>query len=354
MRPLRVLFLANDGSSVGHVMRCAAVARALGRTAEERRVPLRCLLVTTSEARRVLDGMGALVVSLPSPGRATGLGWDEADRRRVVQGALEGLVDSFAPDVLVADTFPAGAQLEAASVLHRIPRRLLIRRRIRAERARDPVATTGLELYQRILVPADPDADAAAVGTAVPPITFVDGPPVMDPEAARRALGLRAGPWALITCGGAGDRDNTVSLDDIAQQVREHGVFRPVIGPGVFPPKNRVPAIDRELTPRLECVPLQPYLNAFDLVIGAAGYNLAHEVAISARPMILFGLSRSYDDQMDRVRRFAEAGLAVGWDGRQGIGEALDRAQNFRPPGLAGGGAQVVARHILDLAGEAA
>src|SRR6187402_759881 len=111
MRPLRVLFVANDGMSTGHVVRMLALARELGRRA----VPTQRVLATTSRAHALLSTRDApAVVQLPAPVRARDAGLDDATRRRLVRGALDGVLASFAPDLVVVDTFPTGPHGELA------------------------------------------------------------------------------------------------------------------------------------------------------------------------------------------------------------------------------------------------
>src|SRR5690349_7949907 len=116
--PLRVLLLANDGASVGHVTRALAVARALHRVAAAAGVEARTLLATTSRADRLLAWSGVPAVRLPAPGTP---GLAETERRELVTRTLEGVADGFRPDVLVVDTFPSGPQMEAWPLLESAP-----------------------------------------------------------------------------------------------------------------------------------------------------------------------------------------------------------------------------------------
>ncbi len=102
----------------------------------------------------------------------------------------------------------------------------------------------------------------------------------------------------------------------------------------------------------VEETPLQPLLAAFDGAVAPAGYNLAHEVAKAGVPLVLFAMSRPFDDQAGRAARFEAAGLgrvlasaddacvaaAVAW---------MERAPR---PSIAAGGADRAADALLDLA----
>jgi len=58
MRPLRVLFFANDGLGAGHLARTLAIARALRRKVK----PMELMLATTSEADALLRTVGSVAI----------------------------------------------------------------------------------------------------------------------------------------------------------------------------------------------------------------------------------------------------------------------------------------------------
>jgi predicted glycosyltransferase len=342
-RALKVLFLAFDGTSAGHVTRALAIAGALSVEGPPRGIAVRPLLATSSRAEALLAFAGVPAIRLPPLAESLGAGFGDGDRRRLAAGVLEGIAEGFAPDVLVADTFPSGPDLEAAGLIDRVPLRVLVRRTIRPERAADAAARAGLERYDLIVLPGDPGPSepgpAGLRSVRVPPITIVPAGGMAGREEARRALGIPEGRVALVACGGGGDPEAAGIVAAVAENLREDGRFAPFVATG--PLARGVPNPP---------VPLARWLRAFDAAVLAAGYNSAHEAAAAGLPLALFARPRRFDDQAARARRFEAAGLAVRLPSLDAVAirRALDDLPSPRP--LQADGARAVARAVLDLA----
>ena len=321
MRPLRVLLVANDGLSAGHLVRTIAVARALSRRGPQRGIAVQLLLATTSEADALLVAEPITVVRLPAPLAARRAGLSDRDRRRIVRGALEGIAQAFAPDLLVVDTFPSGPHGETAGLCVGTAKRVLLRRSVPRERAGDPLLMDGLADYDLAIVAADPFAEEGLTM----PIPFVGVPPITIGEAegakaraeARALLGLPPdGRVVLITSGGGGDPEARQHATTIAGAIRRvapdviavhaHGPLAPRGDTAPSPTMPRIGGIRS-----IHAAPLQPLLAAFDGAFSAAGYNTAHELAKAGVPAALFAEPRPFDDQAARAARFAAASLAV-------------------------------------------
>jgi UDP-N-acetylglucosamine--N-acetylmuramyl-(pentapeptide) pyrophosphoryl-undecaprenol N-acetylglucosamine transferase len=342
LRDARILLLANDGLSAGHVVRATAIARALVQQGA------RPLLATSSDAVALAETMGIPSVRLPSRAATELSGWPEAERTAVLSGILGGVVDGFSPDALVADTFPAGPHFEYMPILRRVRCRVLVRRAIRAERESSPEARACLELYGRVIAADDPGAIAHQPGPVeavrVGPITLLGRSELLSRKEARKELGLLTGRHALLAFGGGADHAALDRLRRTAAWVREAG-FTPVVALG---PLFTAPADAGCLC--IRALPLQRYLAAFDLAIASAGYNTSHELARSGVRAVLFGNPRAFDDQTDRARRFERAGLAIALARftARGLAEAIRRAEALDRPALAGNGAATAARVILE------
>lgn len=330
-RPLRTLFIANDGLSVGHVTRAIAIATALRAVATERDLEVQTLLATTSEADSLLTARDTLaVVRLPAPVRARAANLSDVERRRVTRAVLEALVRAQAPDVLVVDTFPSGPHEELAGIASRAwdgdLRRVLVRRSM-ARMTRDAdLVTAGLDVYDRVLVADDPsphDRSGDPKVLRVPPITLTEANDArLSRVEARRDLGLPAdGRAVLVMAGGGGDADARERACTIARAIAERDSTIVALALG---PLSRVrPCLDRvHLIDRAEIAPL---LAAFDGVFAPAGYNTAHELAKARIPAALYAQSRPFDDQRERAERFAAAGFAVALgDDTSDIARALE------------------------------
>lgn len=288
-RAPRTLFVANDGFSTGHVVRTLAIAQ---------HVEGSKLLVTTSEADALLGGIAT--VRLPAPVRARESGLTDPERRRIARAAIEAIVDAFAPDLLVVDTFPSGPHGELAGI--KGVKRVLVRRAVPDPQA--DLMTTGLGDYAAVIV-----ADDAGATSTLPVRTIrvpaIVGSAALSREEARRALGIEGRSW-LVTAGGGGDADASAQVRALAAEVARGTGDRVVLALG---PLDHAPA-ELEGVTVLRTAPLGPYLRAFDGAIAAAGYNTAHELGAAGVPAALFALPRPFDDQAARARRLAELGVA--------------------------------------------
>lgn len=316
------------------------------------------LLATTSEADALLAREAIAVVRLPAPGAARRAGFSDAERRRLVRGAIEGVVRSFGPDLVVADTFPSGPHGELASLGRGPAKRALVRRSVPAARANDDVLTAGLADHDLAIVADDPvahDGEAALPIPAlrVPPITLAEAGEALPREEARAALGLPAGARAvLVATGGGGDADGTARARAIARAIARVAPEVVVVladGPLATTADDGAPGARV-----VRVAPLQPVLAAFDGAFAAAGYNTAHELAKARVPAALFALPRPFDDQAGRAARFAARSLAVPFDLDvdaidDRVRGALAWMAGARVPGVEPGGADRAAEILLDL-----
>jgi UDP-N-acetylglucosamine--N-acetylmuramyl-(pentapeptide) pyrophosphoryl-undecaprenol N-acetylglucosamine transferase len=340
----RILFVANDGLGAGHVARAAAVILALRAQLAGRGVPAAVFLATTSEADALLRATEISALRLPSTAAARRQGLPISAYRRLSRGVLQGLLEGFAPELLVVDTFPAGPHLELEPIVAQVPLRALIQRSVTEESARRPEMTTARGLYHLTIAPADPTPLAPLWRgmKGIPPITLPV--PLLPRDEARRALGLDPGERvALLNPGGGGDPDALAFAERLrAPLERRH--YRIFFAAGPL-------AHDRPEARRL--CPLKPFLRAFDVAFAAAGYNSAHELAEAGVPTALFAGPRPFDDQRGRAARFQKAGLAVALnsDDPAAVLEALDLLEALVPPPLATGGAAAAASLLAALLG---
>lgn len=326
MRALRVLFVANDGMSAGHVVRMLALARELAR----RDVPTARVIATTSRAQALLAMDGApAVVQLPAPAGARAAGLDDASRRRLVRGTLDGVLGAFAPDVVVVDTFPTGPHGELA-LAGIAARKVLVRRATKDADA--AILAEGVTTFD-LGITCEEGAFLPIRTVAVPPITLLEPAETLDRATARARLGLPAdGDLFLVTAGGGGDEEALRFARAIAERLPGRSFFA-----------------DGPLSSVTAPTPLQRYLAAFDGAFAAAGYNTAHELAKARMPTVFFARPRPFDDQASRASRFASHGLALVTDDVD-AGLAFLRAS--RPhAGIPGGGAARAIDAILELVG---
>lgn len=352
-RALRILLVANDGFSTGHVTRMVATSRGLARRAKARGIDLRLILATTSEAHTLLADEPLLVVHLPAPLAARRAGFDDRERRRIVRGTLAGLADSFAPDLLVVDTFPSGPHGELDGLCVGRAKRALVRRSVPEEG--DETLTAGLRDFDLAIVAADPGTVEPRLPIRVvhvPPITLFEAKDALSRASARAELDLPAlGQVVLVASGGGGDTDAAMRALSIARAVtRLSPDTTAVLARGPLAPEDHGSIGE----PRLRVMrraKLQPLLAAFDGAFAAAGYNTAHELAKAGIPAALFAQPRPFDDQAARIVRFEQAALAHALRAFDdvAIAEALAWMLEAPRPSLAAGGADRAAEALLAL-----
>lgn len=133
-----------------------------------------------------------------------------------------------------------------------------------------------------------------------------------QPDAAPDQLPSRAETSAkriLIASGGGGNNETSHYIADqcrqIATELRRH--YRQPLhivqaaGPRL-PADCIVELCDEVVDPGAR---LNELFGTFDLIISTAGYNSVLELAQTDRPVILLPISRSYDDQLERVAKWA-------------------------------------------------
>ncbi|WP_394847277.1 hypothetical protein LZC95_07400 [Pendulispora brunnea] len=349
-RTLRILLVANDGASAGHVMRVLAVARGLSRLAQRRGFTPALLLATTSEAHQ-LGSEQVAVVRLPAPVSGRRAGLTDVERRRITGAALESVADAFGPDLLVVDTFPSGPHGELAGLLSsgRMPsraKRAIVRRSVPREVLDHPTLARGLERYDLAIVADDPFRDETLrlpLRTAhVPSITLTEPADAENRDAARARFGVPQDAFAvLVAAGGGADQEAAQCASRIVKALPQ-GVF-PVVAAGPLAPGAGGTRV----------APMAPWLAAFDAAFSAAGYNTAHELVKAGIPSALFAMPRPFDDQAARVRRFADASLAFALErfDEEGLREAMAWFEAGPRVELPSGGADEAARALLDLVG---
>jgi predicted glycosyltransferase len=349
------LLVANDGLSAGHVARMIAIAGGLARAAAGRRLALRTVIATTSQAHGLLASAPAALITVPSPSVGRRGGLSDPERRRLVRATIDGAIDGFAPDLLVIDTFPSGPHGELEGLRCRA-RRALIRRSVPAAAAtRDGELTAGLAAYDLAILAGDPAPITAVLPVPiiqVPPITLAEAGDGLDRAAARAQLGLPAdGRAVLVAAGGGGDADAVQRAAAIGAAIaRVAPGATPVLAVG--PLAARPAAIDGRVRV-IDLAPLAPVLAAFDGAFAPAGYNLAHELAKAGVPAALFARPRPFDDQAARAARFAAAGYACALAGERdddaAIAAALAWMATARLPAMPAGGADRAADALIEL-----
>jgi hypothetical protein len=279
------------GGGMGHLMRAHGIARAF------LRIDARPF-VTLTNARFALP---EVPIRLQLEGRP---------QAEELSALLRELLTALHPSVLVVDAFPAGILGELAPLLPQIscPKIAVLRRLQTAWIEQWDLPRLLPSSYDQLAL-IEPGARFEGYPENVPTL---ETPPVLarnvselfSPVDARAALdheGEAPLVVAAITGGSVGDYGILRAAETHLQAVCGDNATLRLAAP-VQPVGHQAKAIFH--------VPLMEVLTGVELVIGACGYNLAHETAALGVPAIFLPQRRKYDDQLSRAegRRVAPSG----------------------------------------------
>jgi hypothetical protein len=278
-----VLFVSDNGKGLGHVTRLMGIARQL----PDGWCPV---FLTLSEAHGQVRDLGFPVEYFPSRLRVRLMKtrWNALFSLRLLD-----VIERFRPSVVVVDHVAPPQAFELARDRH--PEVAFVWSRRGLWR---PGTNEGHETirgwFDHVLEPGDvaaawdtgPTAYDRDGVVAVPPITLLDRAELLPRSEARRELGLPGdGPAVLIALGA----DTAAGLERLIRDARD-GADRAAPGTHLFalrhPLHHGALADVPGLTMRA-VYPVARYLEAFDAVVTAAGYNTLHEVIRAGVPAIV-------------------------------------------------------------------
>ncbi len=142
----------------------------------------------------------------------------------------------------------------------------------------------------------------------VPPVCLLQEHELLDRQAARQGLGLGEGRHALFSLGAGNINDLGDPAWDLVRLLREAGYH-------IVWACNPISVVDVDLPAYVQPVsvyPLVRYFRAFDVFVGAAGYNTCCEVVQARVPALLVpNVHTKLDDQVRRAELVALNGPAV-------------------------------------------
>jgi UDP:flavonoid glycosyltransferase YjiC (YdhE family) len=300
----RILFFNVNGSGLGHMTRCLAYARRLRGRAET-------VFFSLASAIEIIEEMGFEAEYFVSHfwSASSTFAWNSELAVRL------GLVlDRVRPDVVVFDgTWPFQGLMAALNAHDGAPALAWSNRGLlKADVEAVPVDETVFDL---IVQPGELGAGFSAerlqggrLRVRVPPVCLLDEAELLYRAAARAALGLPAeGRYVLFSLGPG-------NLKDVAGI--GHGLIRAFAARGFAAAWARAPISVRDVelpagVLPVSVYPLVRYLRAFDVVVGAAGYNTCCEVVQAGIPSLLVPNTLLADDQARRAALVAGAAPAV-------------------------------------------
>lgn len=328
--PAVVLFNIN-GSGMGHMSTCLAYANRLRGRAR----PVFFSLASAMEFIHAMGFEGDYMVSR-FWSRASAWNWD-----RQLALRLGMIFEQVRPEAVVFDgTWPYRGLLHAIRAYGKTKSVWSDLTLYKPGWRGVPVSHGHFDLLIRLGEFGSPfRVDASAGPTrkiTIPPMTILRDEELLSRDAARAELGLDpGGRYALFSLGPGNLKDVSEIGAGLIDEVQKHE-FRAVWAQAPISAAD-VPLPDSVIP--ISVFPAARYLRAFDLFVGAAGYNTCCEVLQSGIPTLFVPNALVSDDQGHRARLVAEAGYAVvspcetALQRSDAVGRLLDLARRGKPTG---------------------
>lgn len=302
-----LLFMSSNGAGVGHVTRLMAMA---SRASSE----FQPVVFTLSQGIRWVEQAGFPVEYLPSQ-RYLARDRPNAFWNKMLQHRLEQLIEIYSPAGIIFDGTQPYRGLLDTFIAH--PEITAVWSRRGMWRPHITKNLRGLSEHFDMVIEAGEIAGAYDQGvtrkfqkfaTVVDPITFLDRDDLLTRDDARAALGLDLHrPAVLVQLGAGNINDTTGILNAAVMTLAEDESYQIRIARSAIAGRlDDVPGVSW-----VDAYPLSKYFNAFDFVVGAAGYNTFHELVGFGIPSVLVpNAATEVDDQAARAR-FAKAKRAA-------------------------------------------
>lgn len=293
-----ILFFPVNGSGMGHMSRCLAYARRMCNKAK-------CSFFSLASAIEYIEEMGFAADYFVSPFWSCNSTYDWNTELALRFGMV---LERTRPDVVVFDgTWPFQGFLAACRAYNRPLKLVWSNRGLLKEGGKEvPVDES---LFDGIIVPGELGAaynEIALPGSGrkitVPPVILLDDHELLGRTEARGHLGLEAqGRYALVSLGPGNLKDISGIGHSIISALQEKGyqvvwACAPIAVQDVDLPPTVMP---------VSVYPLVRYFKAFDVVVGAAGYNTCCEVVQARIPSLLIPNTLLADDQARRAQLVA-------------------------------------------------
>lgn len=346
----RIVFFNINGSGMGHLSRCLAYAlRLRGRA--------RPIFFSLASAIEIIRDLGFEADYFVSAfwSRSHINAWN---RELAVRFGL--MLEQVKPDVVVFDgTWPFHGFMDACATYGHCRKVWSNRGLHKKDFAPVPVKESSFDLVLRPGELGTPHgvlkADPPGRIVETPPVTLLRTEDLLDRAAARADLGLQPDRrYALFSLGPGNLKDVGDIAASLIVLVQSYGfdvawARAPITTRDVDLPDDVIP---------LSRFPLSRYLRAFDVFVGAAGYNSCYEILQAGIPALLVPNEMVADDQARRAAMIAQHAPVVvspcrtDQERRQAAESLMGLGADSRTGGIDGlGGAEVAADEILSLAG---
>lgn len=294
----KVIFFNVNGSGLGHMNRCLSYARQMKVVAES-------YFFSLASAVEIIESFGFNGDYFVSHYWSSNTPYDWNCELAVRLGLV---LERVKPDVVVFDgTWPFQGFL-AACKTHRVPKMVWSNRGLLKEET-TPVSVDR-SVFDLVIQPgelgvlaAEAVNDEGGKHLIVPPVCLLKTEELLDREIAREALGLDPeGRYVLFSLGPGNLKDVSGIGYGLIQHFEVAGFMVIWARPPISVRDVELPA---GVTP-ISVYPLARYMKAFDVFVGAAGYNTCCEVVQAQVPSLLVPNAELVDDQTRRAHLVAD------------------------------------------------
>jgi UDP:flavonoid glycosyltransferase YjiC (YdhE family) len=307
-RRRRFLFVSQNGTGVGHVVRQIAIARKLAAEHD-------CLFLTMSQAIAFISAWGFPVEYFPS---SVYSGVSHTDWEFWLRKKIDLTLDAWSIDCVVFDGNVPYAAVTEATAARRDVASVWIRRGMWPDSEVDRKRLRSQIYFDMVLEPLDfadevdtgPTMELRETVHTVPPIQLLEREELLSREDACAALGIAPDKLNVLVQLGSGNNRDIQSLRETVERT-----LRTVPEARIYNlrwPISDMPVLDTRSRADLELFPASRFFNAFDFSVAAAGYNTAHEVLGFGLPTVFVpNETEGMDNQAGRSAYAEGQGVAV-------------------------------------------
>ncbi len=257
------------GGGLGHVTRAAAILRHLH--------PAITILVLTSVAE-------------PYPLIHEDLPFRYVAPDEYFSSTVIDIVSNSHPQVLLMDVFPLGLRAELTEIIPKLMcKKVFIYRHVRADYR--PIITSALPYFDQVILAETADPPLLVENIACQPILLREVHELLSRESARQILGVTSNVPVVLGVSSTDNKWTETFFPILRKALSFTGISThlSLAAPGYTGEE----AVNH--------YPLLELLPGVDVVVGAGGYNLYHEVHSCGVPAIFLPQPRTIDDQQWRT-----------------------------------------------------
>lgn len=298
----KILFFNVNGSGMGHMNRCLSYARRL-------RGRAMCSFFSLASAIEVIQEMGFEADYFVSPFWSANSTFAWNSELAIRFGMM---LERVQPDVVVFDgTWPFQGFIAACEAYQQSGRSL---KKVWSNRGLLKASVTQAPppdgLFDLVIVPGEVGSTyhekamrSSGKQIFVPPVTLLDDTELLGSKEAREVLGLsQTGRFALFSLGPGNLKDVSGVGHALICAFEQQGYKVVWACPPISVKDLPLPTSVMPLT----MYPLVRTMKAFDVFVGAAGYNTCCEVVQAGIPTLLVPNTELADDQAKRAHMLAQ------------------------------------------------